>query len=509
MLGKAGVTGNYPEVASILALAYQGAVKRVTGCLFGIFLAVASLAGERPNVLLIIVDDLNDWVACLNGHPNAKTPRIDGLASRGTLFTNAHCQAPLCGPSRASFLSGLYPSSNGVYGQPTKQLGEDRELFVGHLLPQHFARHGYRTFGVGKITHGIPLKSVVDVAGPTGNSGPKPKDESGGEPGRFHYRPDMESPFSGTQTDWAPFPKRDELMPDFATAAWAVEHLEQMDSRPFFMAVGFHRPHVPFYVPQAWFDLFPLEEIQLPPIQETDLSDVPLIGRALHELPRFPQLPFLRANDDEQWRLCVQAYLACTAFVDAQIGKVLDSVPANTIVALISDHGYHLGEKNRVAKHSLWPEATRVPMVIVPVGGATQQVVDQPVGLIDLFPTFCEMTGIPLKAGLEGLSLVPLLHDPQAPWSRPVIRTTYARGNHSLRSKTHHFIRYENGAEEYYDLRTDPHAWKNLSGTLSQSERQTFLQELPSHELPYHAASSPSPVNAWFKAHFREEGLTR
>ena len=479
------------------------------GLVFGMMIALTGVAGERPNVLLIIVDDLNDWVGCLGGHPNAKTPHIDGLAARGTLFANAHCQAPLCGPSRASFLSGLYPSSNGVYGQPTKQLGKDRERFVGHLLPQHFARNGYRTFGVGKITHGIRLEDVVDVAGPTGNSGPKPKVDSSGEPGRFHYRPDERRPFSGTQTDWAPFPDSDQLMPDYATAAWAVEHLDSMGEQPFFMAVGFHRPHVPFYVPQPWFDLFPLDEVTLPAIQEADLKDVPQIGRDLHELPKFPQLPYLRADGDRQWRLCVQAYLACTAFVDAQIGKVLANVPENTMVALISDHGYHLGEKNRVAKHSLWPEATRVPMVIVPVEGTARQVVDQPVGLIDLFPTLCELAGIPLKPGLEGLSLRPLLENPGAPWSRSTIRTTYARGNHSLRSREHHFIHYENGAEEYYDLRSDPHAWNNLSGTLSQAAREAFLQDLPSQEVPYHPASSSSPVNAWFKTHFEKEGLTR
>ena len=488
-------------IASAWILEYKWVVNRVLLLLVGLLSVLPwADAEERPNVLLVIVDDLNDWVGCLGGHPDALTPHIDSLASRGTLFVNAHCQAPICGPSRASFLSGLYPSSTGVYGQPESRLGKDRELFVGHLLPQHFASQGYRTFGVGKVTHGIKLKDVVDVAGPSGNSGPKPPSDF-----RFHYTPDETEPYSGTQTDWAAFPERDDQMPDFKTAAWAVDHLQKMSKRPFFMAVGFHRPHVPFYVPQRWFDRFPLESVTLPEIQESDLDDVPAIGRAIHELPRFPQLPFLQANNNAQWRRCVQAYLACTAFVDAQIGKVLKEVPANTIVALISDHGYHLGEKNRVAKHSLWPEATRVPMIIVPSEAPEAQSVDQPVGLIDLFPTLCELAGIAAKEGLEGESLVPLLKDPGAAWSRSAIRTTYARGNHSLRSRTHHFIHYEDGTEEYYDIGRDPNVWDNVLPLVSEDELNPYRRLLPSSEMPYHSASSSRPVNAWFESHFSRE----
>jgi arylsulfatase A-like enzyme len=488
-------------VAKLVGVEYKGGVNRVLVLLLGLVSVLSPVsAQERPNVMLIIVDDLNDWVGCLGGHPDALTPHIDSLAARGSLFVNAHCQAPICGPSRASFLSGLYPSSTGVYGQPTSRLGKDRALFVGHLLPQHFAAHGYRTFGVGKVTHGIPLKAVVDVAGPSGNSGPKPPEKH-----RFHYRPDESSPYSGTQTDWGAFPEREDQMPDFTTASWAIERLKVMDKAPFFMAVGFHRPHVPFYVPQRWFDKFPLESVTLPEIQEGDLDDVPAIGRAIHEVPLFPQLPFLQANDNEQWRRCVQAYLACTAFVDDQVGRVLKEVPENTIVALISDHGYHLGEKNRVAKHSLWPEATRVPMVIVPSVGARSQTIDQPVGLIDLFPTLCDLAGVAPKEGLEGLSLVPLLKDPRAAWPRLAVRTTYARGNHSLRSKSAHFVHYEDGSEEFYDMSRDPNIWNNMAATTDRNKLETFRKLLPEEEVPYHSASSPRPVNAWFESHFKRE----
>ncbi len=470
---------------------------------FGFSIA-STVAQEKPNVLLIIIDDLNDWVGCLGGHPDAKTPNIDALSRRGTLFTNAHCQAPICGPSRASLLTGRYPSSTGLYVQPGKSLSQDRERFIGHLLPQHFSNHGYQTYGVGKVTHGIELSSVVDIAGPTGNSGPKPKGPKQPNDVRFHYRPDYSIPYTGTQTDWGAFPERDEQMPDHTTAAWAVEHLQKKvgnQGKPFFMAVGFHRPHVPFYVPQKWFDPFSIDSITLPEIVEEDLDDLPTIARELHELPRYPQWPFLRANDDLQWRRCVQAYLACTTFVDAQIGKVLKVVPPNTVIALVSDHGYHLGEKNRVSKHSLWPESTRVPMIIVPPSEGKVQTIDQPVGLIDLFPTLCSLANIPSKSEIDGLDLSPILANPHETWPRMAIRTTYARGNHSLRSKTHHYIRYEDGSEELYDLREDPNAWKNLAPTASEDQLAPFRKRLPKSEASYHPSNQRSPVNAWFERH--------
>jgi arylsulfatase A-like enzyme len=219
-------------------------------------------AAERPNVLFIVIDDLNDWVGCLKTHPNAKTPNIDALARRGTLFTNAHCQAPICGPSRASLLSGKYPHSTGVYQQPAKPgLQSDLENFKGHLLPEYFAKHGYRTFGGGKITHGYPMKDAFqEYGGGFGGSGPKPGDKTV----RFNYSPDLTISFTGTQTDWAAFPDVDTKMPDHKVASWAEEVLRRKHDDPFFLAVGFVRPHVPFYVPQKWFDLFPIDEIVLP-----------------------------------------------------------------------------------------------------------------------------------------------------------------------------------------------------------------------------------------------------
>jgi arylsulfatase A-like enzyme len=476
-----------------------------------------SLAAAPPkNVLLICVDDLNDWIGCMGGHPQAKTPAMDDLAAQGTLFTNAHCQAPICGPSRASFLSGRYPHETGLYDQPRGKgkMIDDVKNFRGKLLPEYFAQHGYQTLAAGKITHGYPLREAVNVAGPTGNSGPKPEGPKPPNDVRFNYRPDYSQPFTGTQTDWAAFPDRDAQMPDHQTAEWAMMELAKDRSEPFFLAVGFHRPHVPFYVPQKWFDLHPLEQVIVPEIRDDDLNDVPKTGVRVHELPRYPQLPWLRENDNEQLRKCTQAYLACTTFVDAQVGRVIKALSEsahwdNTIIVLFSDHGYHLGEKNRVSKHSLWEESTRVPMIIIEPGKRKQQLCSRPVGLIDLYPTLVELCGLPACDANSGRSLVALLNEPNSPavdWRDSII-TTYARGNHSLRSERYHYIRYHDGSEELYDHQDDPNEWKNLAESHNGSPENViteFRSQLPAAEAEYHPAVGFGAVNEWFTEFYQQ-----
>jgi len=465
----------------------------------------------RPNVLLIAIDDLNDWVGCLGGHPDARTPHIDGLAARGMLFTNAHCQAPLCGPSRASLLSGRYPHSTGVYQQPRNKpgLAGDRSVFAGQLLPEYFARHGYTTYGGGKITHGYPMqKAFQRSGGQFGGSGPKPGDKTV----RFQYAPDLSIPFTGTQTDWGPFPDSDDKMPDHKAASWAIEQIGKSHQQPFFLAVGFVRPHVPFYVPQKWFDLFPLDSLTLPTIADDDLDDVPEIGRKLHELPRYPQRDWLRADDNKQLRLCVQAYLACTAFVDHQVGRVLRAVEQspharNTVIVLFSDHGYHLGEKHRVSKHSLWEESTRVPLIVVRPGEREARTCGQPVGLIDIYPTLLDLCGLDARMENEGASLVPLLEQPAAAWRAATI-TTYGRANHALRTARHRYISYENGSEELYDHENDPHEWKNLARDPAHYDTLVSLRGLlPDRDANYHPVNRPQPVNAWFAEHYQRNRL--
>ena len=477
---------------------------------------LAELRAERdkPNVLFIAIDDLNDWVGCLDGHPQAKTPNIDQLARHGTLFTNAHCQGPICGPSRASLLSGLYPHTTGIYQQPGgSAMAKDSKHFHGQLLPQYFAKQGYKTLAVGKITHGYPAsQAFYEYGGSLGSSGPKPKAGK-----RFNYHlPDV--PWTGTQTDWGAFPDSDEEMPDHQAADWAVEQLKRKHDQPFFLAVGFVRPHVPFYVPQKWFDEFPLDEIELPAVRNDDLDDVPEISRRMHELPKYPQLKFLQAQDNLQFRKCVQAYLACTAFVDHQVGRVLDALKQSphandTVIILFSDHGYHLGEKDRVSKHSLWEESTRVPMIIVPSNTDLRfkeppaKTCSRPVGLIDIYPTLLELCELPARDANEGHSVVSLMKDPESNW-RYSILTTYARGNHALRSDSYRYMHYEDGSAEFYDHTQDPQEWTNLAGREEHAALiKRFKRELPAKEAPYHKATRSGPINEWFQEHLRENGV--
>lgn len=472
---------------------------------------------RAPNILMIAIDDLNDWVGCLGGHPQAATPNIDQLAAKGTLFTNAHCQGPICGPSRASLLSGRYPHSTGVYQQPRgNELARDTAHFRGKLLPEYFARHGYHTMGVGKITHGYPATvAFQDYGGWEQGYGPKPPNGA-----RFHYKLPP-GPFSETQTDWGMFPSQDELMPDYQSANWAIEQLQQEQDKPFFLAVGMVRPHVPYYVPEKWFKPFALDSVVLPEVREEDQNDIPEISHAIHEMPKYPHLAWLRENNNEQFKRCVQAYLASVAFMDYQVGRVLaalrDSQYAqNTIVVLFSDHGYHLGEKDRVSKHSLWEESTHVPLIIALPGQQEPQTSSLPVGLIDLYPTLVDLCGLPPNTTNEGESLTPILRgESDIDW-RVAILTTYARGNHALRTEHLRLIRYEDGSFEMYDHRVDPQEFNNLAGP-AQFDRQQIQENfriaqalsslLPKEESAYHPATSPVPVNAWFKQHLQQNGI--
>ena len=410
-------------------------------------------AGPPPNVLFITIDDLNDWVGCLGGHPQVKTPNIDRLARRGVLFTNAHCQAPICNPSRVSFLTGRLPSSTGMYdNRPNFRTTEILKDAV--TLPQHFAAHGYSTLGVGKIFHGpFPETGSFQRYGPHPGQGPLPKK-------KLNY------PTGHRLWDWGAFPDSDEKTHDWKDASWAIERLGELGESPFFLAVGFYRPHVPLYAPQKWFDLYPRNRVTMPPAMEGDRDDLPGSAKALTAGLPAPRHRWFVQN--KQWDHAVQSYLATISFVDAQVGRVIDALDsrpdgAGTIIVLLSDHGWHLGEKERWAKRSLWERSTRVPMIIVvPGSGVPGATCSRPVGLIDLYPTLIDLCGLGVRRELEGRSLVPLLEYPDRAWDRPAI-TTFMRNNHAVRSEHWRYIRYADGAEELYDHREDPFEWKNLA----------------------------------------------
>lgn len=426
-------------------------------CAWGTHLGAAS----KPNVLFIAIDDQNDWVGPLGGHPLVKTPHLDRLAQRGTTFLNAHIQSPLCNPSRTSLMLGLRPTTTGIYGLSPwfRNVGAWKDRVT---LPQHFKAHGYRTFTTGKIYHhgaGGPEKQAVefDVWGPPGGIGARPEKKLIG-PTPMGNNPLM---------DWGVFPHRDEDKQDYKVASWAVEKLQAMPrEQPFFLAVGFFLPHVPCYATQKWFDLYPDDDSVLPKVREDDRDDTPRFSWYLHwHLPE-PRLKWVQENN--QWRNLVRSYLACTSFVDAQIGRVLDALGAaglsdNTVVVVWGDHGYHLGEKGITGKNTLWERSTRVPLIFAGPGVATGARSSQPAELLDLYPTLIELCGLTPRTDLEGLSLVPQLQNAQTGRARPAI-TSHNQGNHGVRSERWRYIQYANGTEELYDHRNDPNEWTNLAG---------------------------------------------
>ncbi|MBF0432415.1 MAG: sulfatase [Fibrobacteria bacterium] len=407
---------------------------------------------KKPNVLFIAVDDLNDWIGVMGGHPQAKTPNIDALASRGVLFTNAHCQAPVCSPSRASLMSSRFPGSTGIYFL-SPDPSDSPVINVNNFLPKRFAREGYQVAGAGKLFHGDQSRDYwPNWAGDFGGFGPLPSNKLSSFPGHPLW-------------DWGAYPERDDQMPDYKIAGWAVNALAQQYTAPFLLGVGFYRPHVPQYAPQKWFDLYPLETLQLPAVVTNDLDDIPEYGIGLTRLEHVaPTHDWVVENDE--WKPLVQSYLACVSFVDDQVGKVikaLDSSPYkdSTFIVLFTDHGFHLGEKERWAKRSLWRDGTSTPMIIAGPGVAEGKISNKPVQLLDIYPTLLELTGHEPDPGHEGNSLVPLLNDSLANWPH-IARTSFGPGNTSIISQDYRYIHYNDGSEEFYDEIKDPHEWNNL-----------------------------------------------
>lgn len=415
--------------------------------------SVNAQATPPPNVLLIAIDDLNDWIGCMGGHPQAKTPNIDRLAASGVLFTNAHCQSPVCNPSRASMMTSLYPSTSGIYflKPDIKDSPVARE---STLLPMRFQNEGYYVTGAGKLFHGNPgnEEHMPNWAGSFGGFGPYPQQKI--------------SPFPGMKVwDWGVFPEQDALMPDYQIAAWAGEQLSKQYDQPLFLATGFYTPHVPQFAPQKWFDLYPLETLQLPHIVERDLDDISEYGVNLTRLKHSgPNMAWVAKHD--QWKPLVQSYLACISFTDHQVGKLLDALDASsykdtTYIVLYTDHGFHQGEKERFAKRSLWEDGTRTPMIIVGPGIVEGAVCSKPTQLLDIYPTLLELSGLKADPKLEGNSLLPLLKDPQADWPH-LTRSSFGPGNYAIVSEHYRYIHYNDGSEEFYDRNKDRHEWNNV-----------------------------------------------
>ena len=445
------------------------------------FLGAELPAKERPNVLFIAIDDLNDWVGCLGGHPQVKTPHIDALAGRGVLFTQAHCAAPVCGPSRAAIMSGRPTVTTGVY---SNNANYPRRLPHVESMPQYVRRHGYYTMGAGKLFHGDKNypKGSFDQYAPSA-SGPIPKEALSNKRQNptFTVRvrgKTFQLPLNGMPADrvwqdnhtfdWGPVDLPDEDFRDPPAVNWAIERLDEQYGKPIFLGVGFHLPHQPLYAPKRFHDLYPPQSVQLPPVYENDLDDLSEAGRDYALIPTTSGTHATVVKHD-QWKNAVSSYLATVSFVDHLIGQLTDTLrrsayAQNTWIVVWSDHGWHLGEKQHWGKATGWYRSTRVPLIFVPPENradfARGRQCHRPVNLLDLFPTLVDVAGLPAKTDLGGRSLLPLLRDPDTDWATHTV-TTFGRGNHAITTSRWRYLQYFDGAAELYDRSADPHEWHN------------------------------------------------
>ena len=430
---------------------------------------------RKPNILMICIDDLNDWTGFLGGHPDAKTPHMDALARRGQNFTNAHCSVPVCSASRASVMSGIAPTTHGSY-----ELGPKYEalpaLADAPPIQRYFKDNGYYTLSGGKVLHhGFNGRLTNSI------------DRSLGRKKSPRPRKPMNRPADWSRAwDWGAYPKEDAQMADLQLAQKAAATLDEDFEKPFFLSLGFFRPHVPLFAPARWFKLYNPESLTLTKTPEWDLADLPKNFLDINEYAAAPTHAEVIQNGHQ--RNLTQAYLASVSFVDHCVGIVLNALESsphaeNTVIVLWSDHGFHLGEKQHWAKRTLWEESTRVPFLIAGPGIRPGEACREPVSLLDLYPTLVEWCDLPQNTRLEGRSLVPQLRAPKTPRKRPAITSSYF-GNHAIRTRDWRLIVYQDGARELYDHRSDPDEFHNLA---NDPAYQGLIEQL-SHWLPRKAA---------------------
>ncbi|MBN1338656.1 MAG: sulfatase [Bacteroidales bacterium] len=455
-----------------------------------------------PNILFIAVDDMNDWTGYLSGNAGMKihTPNIDRLAASAMIFTNAHTPAPACAPARTAILTGVHHARSGaknVHWEDGPKWRDFDSLKNAVTLEQFFKDQGYKTLGAGKVYHGQappwqPISQIEpdnwDFYYPSSHiSHPyqirAPRDVIYPDDVDNENRPGGED---GWWT-WGPLLVPDEKMADYHVVEWAKYQLKQKHDKPFFLAVGLWKPHDPWEVPQKYFDMYPLDEVVLPGCREGDLDDALDHGR------RWIQK---WTEDNNQWEKVIQSYAASITFSDAMVGRLIDAFKEseyydNTILVFWSDNGMHMGEKENIEKFTLWERSTRVPLIISAPGMTTAGAVcDQPVSLMDLYPTLVDLAGFDKPARLDGNSLLPQFKDPNTPTS-PVISSYYFSWRkepvtgHAVRSARYRYIYYpEINFEELYDHTEDPNEWENIaykpgSKKIIDDHRKVLLEMLP------------------------------
>ena len=441
-------------------------------------------------MLFIAIDDLNDWVGALGGHPQGSTPNIDALAARGILFTNAHTPGAACLPARTAILTGVSAFNSGIYSM----VGDWREnprLADVKTLPRYFRDNGYTTLGAGKLFH----SHTYSLKGFNGQQDYTAWDAY--FPSLERQLPDEVFPVAG-QTDgdavgngintgyfdFYPNITTDDAMGDGQVVTWITKQLESASTGPRFISAGIFRPHLPWYVPKKYFDMHPVDDIVLPDYLESDLDDVSdayaeLIG--LEPNLDTETMGWIKERGDRKWQEAVQGYLASVSFSDAMVGRLIDALDRsgraeNTIIVLWSDHGFHLGEKDTWGKLTLWEESTNVPFIIVAPGVTTPGSRSaEAVSTHSIYPTLVELVGLEKPDHVDGTSLVPLLRDPELEWDDVAITTYGDYGNFTVRDDHFRYIIYANGDEELYDARFDPNEWTNLANDPEYAEIKMAL----------------------------------
>ncbi len=445
--------------------------------LLGWFLLLPGLlqAADRPNVVMIAIDDLSDYVSILQNHPGIKTPNFDRLAKRSVNFTRAYCASPLCNPSRVAVVTGLPPHQTGIY-QLSDLMSKSEPVMSSVALEEQFKRHGYDTYLTGKYYHAKESHWWPDERLDAMWTERKP-------PFSDHGPNEGNNKVMGKGVlAIGPAPGGMASMPDVAILKNTQDWLAARHDKPFFLVNGISKPHLAFVVPREFFDLYPLDSIVLPEVPENDWSDIPpsvrtnFLGKG--DLEAFAKVR--KAKDG--WKEVMQAYLASISFCDWVLGQILDALDAsayadNTIIVLWSDHGYHIGEKDRLHKRALWTQTSRTPFLISVPGMVTAgKSCTAPVSLLDIYPTLNELCGLEQKVpqALAGHSLAPLLQNPEQDWPH-VALTSHGEGNAAVTDVRYHFIRYADGSEELYDHQTDPREYVNLA---PQPESKRIIDRL-------------------------------
>lgn len=444
---------------------------RILIFLLCVSLPAAALAKEgaaqvsKPDILFIAIDDMNDWTTLFDEKNPIQTPNLKRLAARGCFFSRAYCASPGCNPSRTAILTGLRPTTSGVYAN------EDawrEKLPDAVALPKYFETEGgYLTRGAGKIFHHGPT-GKEDPANPSFQEFFKMVRTRG--PGRNknyngYRRPDNPR-LAALAFDWGEHNKK---MIDDDMCEWVEARMEEKHDQPLFLAAGIFNPHLPFYAPKETFARYPFKKTVMPPMPEGDLDDVGDMARRMVRKEFWIMDNTLAAKPGSPGSLTkmVQCYQAASDYADQMVGRLLDKLDEtgradNTVIVLWSDHGYHLGDKECGVKFTLWEKANRVPFIIVAPGVTKPGTrCDRPVGLIDIYPTLLELAGLPAKADNDGKSLVPLLKDPSREWHPAIMNES--PGNHAIRSDRWRYITYRDGSEELYDHNNDPWEHKNLA----------------------------------------------